>query len=85
MAKKGASLRHQYQKLSTDKKSSLRKDIEATREEHCKIYCANPKAVQQDIEAAFNSMEKVYTILNYFVASTELFFKVDCGYFMHRS
>jgi hypothetical protein len=58
MAKKGTSLKHQYRKLSTEEKNSLTKDIESIREECHKIYCANPKAVQKDVDTAFNTMEK---------------------------
>jgi hypothetical protein len=62
MAKKGASLSHQYQKLSTDEKKSLAKDLELTREERRKICRTNPKAVQKDVDAAFNSMEQEVSI-----------------------
>jgi hypothetical protein len=62
MAKKGASLRHQYRKLSMDEKKSLAKDLELTREERRKIYRTNPKAVQKDVDAAFNSMEQEVSI-----------------------
>lgn len=70
MAKKGASFRHQYWKLSLDEKNNLTKDIESTREEHRKIYCANPKAVQWDVDATFNTMEQEVSA-SYLVASAE--------------
>jgi hypothetical protein len=78
MAKKGASLRHQYQKLSLDEKNNLTKDIELTREERRKIYRANPKAVQRDVDATYNTMEQEVSA-SYWVASAEPQTILDSG------
>jgi hypothetical protein len=58
MAKKGASLKCQYQKLSEAEKKGLTKEIDAVREECVKIHRVNTKAAQHDINAAFDSMER---------------------------
>jgi hypothetical protein len=58
MAKKGPSLKKQYQKLTAKDKEALTDDINAVREERTKICRANPKAVQKDVNAAFDRMEK---------------------------
>ena len=79
MAKKGASLRHQYRKLSLDEKNNLTKDIKLTREEHRKIYRANPKAVQQDVDATYNTMEQKVSA-SYWVASAEPQTILDSGW-----
>ena len=56
MAKKGASLKHQYQKLSEADKKGLTKEIDAVREVCIKIHQANTKAAQHDVNTAFDSM-----------------------------
>lgn len=57
VAQKSASLKRQYGKLSETEKKNLTKDIEALRERRVKIYRANPKAVQHDVNTAFSNME----------------------------
>lgn len=56
MAKKGASLKHQYQKLLEADKKGLTKEINAVREVCVKIRWANTKAAQHDVNTAFDSM-----------------------------
>jgi hypothetical protein len=58
MVKKGPSLRKQYQKLMVKDKEELTDEINNVREERKEIARANPKAVQRDVNAAFDMMEK---------------------------
>lgn len=58
MAKKALLLKKQYQKLTVKDKEELTSDINNIQEEHKKIVRANPKAVQKDVNAAFDLMEK---------------------------
>ena len=57
ITQKGSSLKRQYLKLSETEKKNLTRDIEALREQRVKICRSNPKAVQQDVNAAFSTME----------------------------
>ena len=86
MAKKGASLKHQYHKLSEAEKIGFMKEINVVREQHLKNLLSKSKAVQHDVTAAFDSMEQEVSrhILYLHAKNWWDTWIVDWNHIMHR-
>jgi hypothetical protein len=75
LGKHHQELKTKYKKLTSTDKSKLHEDLTGLCVERVRIVCTSPKALQQDVNSAFDIMEEEvcnYYILLYYTADVHL-------------